>query len=120
MWGLTRKLSDKQIQGLAAYFSKQKNVPDAASGGDLSAGKRIFETGVPEKNIPACKTCHGPSAEGAGQFPRLAGQHADYLVKQLSVFQRTNERPEGAIMKTVAHDLTRANMVSVAAYLSTL
>ena len=34
------------------------------------------------------------------------GHHADYLVKQLSVFQRTDERTDGAIMRTVAHELT--------------
>ena len=61
--------------------------------------------------------CHGALAQGNEQFPRLAHQHADYLVKQLMVFQRTDERPEGAIMKTIAHDLTPANMADVAAYL---
>jgi cytochrome c553 len=54
------------------------------------------------------------------QFPRLAGQHADYTVKQLTVFQRTDERPEGSVMKTVAHGLTRENMESVAAYMEAI
>jgi cytochrome c553 len=53
-------------------------------------------------------------------FPRLAGQHADYLVKQLLVFQRTDERPEGSIMKTVAHELSPANIGDVAAYVQSL
>jgi cytochrome c553 len=53
-------------------------------------------------------------------FPRLAGQHADYLVKQLVVFQRTDERPEGSIMKTVAHEMTPQNVTDVAAYLQSL
>ena len=70
--------------------------------------------------MPACSTCHGPKGEGKATFPRLAGQHADYLVKQLVVFQRTDERPEGSIMKTVAHELTGQNIHDVAGYLQAL
>jgi len=72
------------------------------------------------RSIPACAGCHGARGEGNGTFPRLAGQHADYVVKQLVVFQRTDERPEGAIMKTVAHALTEDNMEAVAAYVQGL
>ena len=54
---------------------------------------------------------------GNGKFPRIAGQHLDYLIKQLTVFQRTNESPEGAIMKIVAHKLNDQNIEDVAAYL---
>jgi cytochrome c553 len=119
MWGLSRHLTDGQIEGLAAYFSGQKprgNAvrPDAAQ---ASAGKKIFEGGVPEKSIPACVSCHGDRGQGKDQFPRLAGQHADYVMKQLSVFQRTDERPKGAVMKVIAHDLTGENMRDVAAFL---
>jgi cytochrome c553 len=54
------------------------------------------------------------------QFPRLAGQHRDYLLKQLMVFQRTDERPEGAVMKVIVHNLTLDNMQDVTAYLETV
>ena len=121
MWGLSRHLTDGQIEGLAAYFSAQAAAPNAPGNAALAArGADVFEHGVPAKDIPACATCHGPKAEGNGGFPRLAGQHADYIVKQLLVFQRTNERPEGAVMKTVAHLLTHDNIVAVAAYLQGL
>ncbi|MBI3525300.1 MAG: cytochrome c4 [Betaproteobacteria bacterium] len=121
MWGISRSLTEKQIDELASYFSQQKNNPDQA--GDTltqreSAGKFVFEQGVAARNIPPCSTCHGAEAAGNGTFPRLAGQHADYIVKQLNVFQRTDERPEGAIMKVIAHDLTSGNIENVAAYLS--
>ena len=122
MWGLSRSLTDKQISGLADYYAAQ--APAAPSrAGDAAAiarGRIVFGQGVAEKNIPACSTCHGPQAEGNGQFPRLAHQHADYIVKQLNVFQRTDERPEGAIMKPIAHDLTPQNMQDVASYLQEL
>ena len=51
------------------------------------------------------------------RFRVLRGQHLDYLVKQLTVFQRTDERPEGAVMKTIAHALTKDQFLSAAAYL---
>lgn len=120
MWGLSRSLTDEQIKGLAEYFgSKPAAAPPSTSSDSaaVASGKLIFDGGVPEKNIPACSACHGAQAQGNEQFPRLAHQHQDYLIKQLLVFQRTDERPEGSIMKTIAHDLTRRNMEDVAAYL---
>jgi cytochrome c553 len=122
MWGLSRHLTDEQIDGLASYCANQKPVkhPVVPGAGQAGAGKKIFEDGIPEKNIPACRSCHGDSAQGNGQFPRLADQHADYLVKQLGVFQRTDERPEGAVMKIVAHELTETNMKDVAAFLQAI
>jgi cytochrome c553 len=123
MWGLSRHLTDEQIKDLAAYYAGQKMKSPAYPTGrqDLrDAGRALFAGGVPEKNIPACATCHGPEGLGNQQFPRIAGQHADYLVKQLMVFQRTDERPEGAIMKVIVHDLTRDSIAAVAAYAESL
>jgi cytochrome c553 len=118
MWGLSRHLTDAQIDGLAAYFASQHPVARSgpADPSALDNGRRIFEGGIPEKNIPACASCHGDHGQGNGQFPRLANQHADYVKKQLDVFQRTDERPEGAIMKVVAHDLTQGNIRDLATF----
>ncbi len=122
MWGISRPLTDKQIGELAAYFSAQAPRPQPVEGSaaQIAAGQAIFEHGIADKSIPPCGSCHGPEGRGNGKFPRLAGQHADYLVKQLTVFQRTDERPEGSIMKTVAHELTAENIVNVAAYAQSL
>jgi len=122
MWGLSHNLSDKQIQELAAHYSglSPERQPVEGTPELIAAGKAIFTDGVPGKGIPACNTCHGPQGEGNATFPRIAGQHADYLTKQLTVFQRTNDRPSGAIMKTVAHELTKDNIDNVAAYLQAM
>jgi cytochrome c553 len=118
MWGLSKHMTDDQIKGLAAYFAAQKPSANASGDGTLMAqGKEIFEKGIPSSNIPPCATCHGAEAKGNGTFPRLAGQHADYLIKQLNVFQSTEQRPEGAVMKTITHLLTPDNMAAVATYL---
>lgn len=122
MWGLSRHLTDAQIDGLAAYFAAQHPARDAGSVDPALAaqGRTLFEKGLPAKNLPACAVCHGPAAQGHDGFPRLAGQHADYVVKQLTVFQRTDERHEGAIMKTIAHQLSRTDIEAVAAYLQSM
>lgn len=121
MWGLSRHLTDEQIAGLAEYFSSRPPTANAASDAALAAkGREIFEHGLAEKQVPPCGTCHGDRGQGNAAFPRLAGQHADYVVKQLMVFQRTDERPEGAVMKTIAHLLTRGDMVAVANYVQAM
>jgi cytochrome c553 len=117
MWGLSRVLTDAQIDGLAAYFHAQVPKPNPAGAGALAAtGKTIFTEGLPDQHVPACATCHGSDAEGRDRFPRLAGQHADYVVKQLAVFQRGEERPEGAVMTVVAHELQPEQITAIAAY----
>jgi cytochrome c553 len=122
MWGISRTLTDKQIDELAAYYAAQTlptQRPEGSATG-IDAGKPIFNTGIADKQVPPCSSCHGQHGRGNGNFPRIAGQHADYIVKQLGVFQRTDDRPEGAVMKTVAHKLTSSDITSVAAYLQAM
>jgi cytochrome c553 len=118
MWGISRSLTDAQIAGLAEYYSKQtpRKSAETADPAQLAAGKAIFENGVPEQNVIACMACHGPKAQGMDAFPRLAYQHADYIVKQLDVFQNTQGRP-GTPMEAVVHPLTGENKAAIAAYL---
>ena len=117
MWGISHHLSDDQIKGLAEYFARQVPQPNAPVSDQLmAAGKAIFENGVPKEEVPPCIACHGPHAEGIASFPRLAGQHQDYLVKQLHVFQETEGRP-GTPMKQITHLLKVQEMQAVAGYL---
>jgi cytochrome c553 len=117
MWGFTH-LSDAQIGQLATYFSSRP--PPAGGPGDpvlVDNGRAIFRSGVPDRGVPACSACHGAQGEGAGEFPRLAGQHADYIVKQLVVFQHAEQRPRGEVMNAICVKLTAQEMRSVAAFL---
>lgn len=118
MWGITRRLSDDQIKGLAAYFAKQSPQPIVAcvNAQQMAAGGAIYEDGVPAKEIPACKACHGLNAEGVDNFPRLAWQHQNYLVKQLRLVRETDGRPFNS-MKLIAQRLNNREMEEVATYL---
>ncbi|MHB1232715.1 MAG: c-type cytochrome [Burkholderiales bacterium] len=121
MWGISHNLTDEQIKGLAAYFAQQTPTPNPPVHPErISAGKAIFEKGIPSQNVPACEVCHGPQGKGNATFPRIADQHADYIIKQLQVFKKTEERPEGTAMKQVTHALTDENMQAVAAYLNSM
>ncbi|MFN3397012.1 MAG: c-type cytochrome [Sulfurimicrobium sp.] len=120
MWGLSHHLTDDQIKGLADYFAKQVAQPNAAvDAQQMAAGKVIYENGLPAKEAPPCIACHGPKAEGLANFPRLANQHQDYLIKQLQVFQRTDERPNTP-MTQIAHLLSAEEMKAVTGYLQSL
>ncbi|HET9699913.1 MAG TPA: c-type cytochrome [Burkholderiales bacterium] len=118
MWGISALLEDETIAGIADYYSTQKPVPGKAARPTLMAqGKKIFEEGIPVQKVKPCTECHGKNGEGDAQFPRIASQHADYLVKQLKLFN-TKVRPHGKVMKDhIASRLNAQEMEAVAAYL---
>lgn len=120
MWGVSALLDDDTIQALADYYAAQK--PAAGRPGPprlVQAGRSIFVDGMPSRGVRACASCHGDGAEGASGFPRLAGQHAAYLVAQMQVFS-TQLRPHGVLMKAETSRMTTAEMRAVAAYLQSL
>jgi cytochrome c553 len=118
MWGMASQLDDGTIEALAAYYAAQR--PGWSTGGDpalISRGREVYQHGVTAEGVPACSSCHGPDAHGMQDYPRLAGQHASYVLKQLASFQ-SNMR-NVAIMHGVALNLQDPQMTAVAAYLRT-
>jgi len=114
MWGMASELDDGTVSALAAYYAAQKAEPSATGSSALiTRGQEIYQHGT--EGVPACSACHGPDAHGLQDFPRLAGQHAQYVLKQLASFQ-SNMR-NVAIMHGVAQNLRVAEMQAVAAYL---
>jgi cytochrome c553 len=116
---MASQLSDATIEAISTYYAVQ--APSRARTGDarlMARGKQIFEEGVTSQGVPACATCHGSQARGNDVFPRLAGQHADYLVKQALVIQRGLRA--SPIMHDVIKDLSHDQLRAVAAYLESL
>jgi cytochrome c553 len=119
MWGMASQLSDATISALAGYFAAQPAAPGRGGNSALiTQGKHFFEEGVPARQIPPCASCHGAHAEGVASFPRLAGQHAPYLLKQLLVIQSALRT--APVMHGVIKDLTRDQMEAVVAYLESI
>lgn len=118
MWGMAAHLSNAMIEGVATYFSTQPPVaglPDASP--EAAAGAKIYANGITSEKVPACAGCHGPKAAGLGPIPRLAGQHSDYIVRQLAAFA-SNAR-DNPIMHANAKGLTPEQINELAAFLRT-
>ena len=115
--------SDEDVLNLAAYFSSQKQTPATANKDKVKAGEKIYRGGIMASGVAACSGCHGPTGEGnpAAKFPRIAGQHAKYAIKQLKAFRagtRTND--SGKMMRNVAAKMSDAEIEAVAEYISGL
>jgi cytochrome c553 len=115
MWGIAGRLDEKIINGIAAYYAAQPRAPGRTDDPAIVAkGKELFDKGLLDRGIPACATCHGANGEGVADFPRLAGQHAKYVAKQLTYIQTlTRAAP---VMHGIVKDLTPDEMQAVAAY----
>ena len=116
MWGMASQLDDESIDALGAYYATQRAAPPG--GGDaplIARGREIYQHGIASAGVPACSTCHGADAHGSADFPRLAGQHAQYVLKQLASFQSNMRKV--AIMHGVAQNLRVPEMRAVAAFL---
>jgi cytochrome c553 len=87
--------------------------------GSIARGKDIAETGA-GRTIP-CTMCHGERLQGVQDFPRLAGVHPIYTVRQLYHFKEgTRMGPDSALMLGPALGLTDQDILDVAAYAASL
>jgi cytochrome c553 len=125
MRNVAHVLSPAMMSSLANHFHHLNPPPfGGAPRGPVAMGKRIYDEGLPESNVPACSACHGAEGRGQNEIPRLAGQLYPYMVGQLTGWSK--ERGQGtavdtsAIMAPTAHNLTRSQVEAVAAYVSNL
>jgi cytochrome c553 len=118
---IAKALTDEEIHNIAAYLNAQAPKSGAAKSADtLAMGKQIYRGGIAEKNVPACAACHGPNAAGIpAQYPRLAGQHQDYTVAELTNF-RSGARKNSAPMDEIADRLSDKEIKAVADYIAGL
>jgi cytochrome c553 len=119
-------VSPEMRTALAAHFRGLDPAPIGGGPRNLvGTGKKIFEEGVPEGNIPACSACHGPDAKGQNAIPRLAGQLYSYTVRQLTDWnkergQAASKNETTAVMTPISHNLSPSQIDAIAAYLSYL
>lgn len=123
MMGMSATLSAEDMRNVAAYFAAQKAKDGASKNPDTTVlGRKIFRGGDVARGLAACASCHG--ATGAGipsQYPRLAGQYAEYTEAQLRAFrlgERANDN--GRTMRTVAEKMSDAEIKAVADYIAGL
>lgn len=135
MTGLLVNMTKQDLEDLAAHFASQatqlsgaKKIEVQVNSGikvdGLELGERIYRAGNPATGVPACTGCHAPDGKGnspAG-FPRLSGQHPEYIEKQLRAFRsgdRTNDGDQ-AIMRSIADKMNDAEIAALANYIAGL
>jgi len=114
-------LSDADMKNVAAFYASKEAKPGFAKNKDLAAlGEKIYRGGVSDRSIPACAGCHGPSGAGLPvQYPRLDGQHADYVEAQLVAF-RGGVRHNNIAMTGVAAKLNDREIKALSDYVAGL
>lgn len=123
MSGMAATLSPEDMDNVGAYFGGQApKLATAKSNGAGSVGEKIFKGGIPGLGVPACASCHGPAGAGIPvQFPRLAGQHSEYLVTQMKAWRSGERANDGAkMMRTIASKLSDADIEAVSDYIQGL
>jgi cytochrome c553 len=121
MTGIAKALGEDDVRNIAAYLEQQKPAPGSARNKNtVDLGKKIYRAGIAEKQVPACAGCHGPNGAGIpAQYARLAGQHQDYTIAQLTNF-RTGTRANSAQMTAVGKRMSDEEMQAVADYIAGL
>lgn len=123
MNSLIAALSKKEKIKIANYYANLLGTIDTAQPHLLFLGRRIYRGGDSNKEIPACLACHGPAGLGnppAG-FPRLSGQHAQYIAVQLKAFRdgkRSNDKYQ--MMPIISKKMNDTEIIAVSNYISGL
>ena len=112
---MAEKLSNKEMNELAAYFSKQKvtGPTHRTSPESAAAGPKLAQ----QFN---CVQCHGPALHGQQHIPRLAGQQYEYLLAQLRKFKARQRADLDGNMTAAAEPLADKDIETLADYLAGL
>ncbi|SDM70368.1 Cytochrome c553 [Oryzisolibacter propanilivorax] len=121
MQGFASMLSDDDMRNIGAWLASKPAKEGFAKDKELVAlGERIYRGGLQDRHIAACAGCHSPNGAGIpAQYPRLAGQHADYTATQLKEF-RAGKRANSAQMIDVAAKLNDREIQAVSDYIAGL
>ena len=121
MSGMAAALTDADMKNIAYWLTSKPAKPGFAKEKELvTMGERIYRGGIADRQIAACAGCHSPNGAGIpSQYPRLAGQHADYAVAQLTAF-RDGVRNNSLQMTQVAAKLNDREIKAVSDYVAGL
>lgn len=116
----TLKLED--LAPLATHFGGQKpKAGEARDAALVEMGRNFYLDGNEDSGVPACVGCHQPQATGHTIYPRLAGQHPEYVIQQLKNFasgDRSND--VSRFMRVIAKRMTEQEMKAVAEYIASI
>ena len=117
-------LTPQDIEDIAAFYASQTAPQGVTDPKYVSLGESLFRGGDTKKGVPACSSCHSPNGSGLAlaSFPHIAGQKADYTMKQLKDFREGDRTNDGdtKIMRTIAEKLSNKEVEALANYISGL
>ena len=121
MMGMAATLSEDDMKNVAAFYAGKQAKPGFAKNKELvSLGEKIYRGGIADRSVPACAACHSPTGAGIpAQYPRMAGQHADYTEAQLVAF-RGGVRKNSLQMTGVAAKMNDREIKAVSDYIAGL
>ena len=121
MAGFAAALTEDDMKNIAYWAASKKSKPGFAKDKELVAlGERIYRGGIADRQVAACAGCHSPTGAGIpAQYPRLAGQHAEYTATQLTSF-REGVRKNSLQMNQVAAKLNDREIRALADYVAGL
>ena len=108
-------LSREDMFDLAAYFAAQKAKP-----ADFKADPARVARGKAKADETLCTMCHLGGFMGQNEIPRVAGQHYEYVVKQLRDFKSRTRTNDAGNMTSVARTLSDEDIVNLGHYLASL
>ena len=108
-------LSRDEMIALGNFFAAQKPqpIPFKAESAKVDAGKKTSDAVL-------CPMCHLGGFGGQNEIPRVAGQHPQYVKKQLQDFKAKRRTNDAGNMTSVAGTLSDADIDNLAQYISTL
>lgn len=121
MQGMAAPLSEDDIRNVSAFYASKTAKPGFAKNKDTVAlGEKIYRGGIADRSIPACAGCHGPAGSGMpAQYPRLGGQHGDYVEAQMVAF-RSGARANSTQMIAIAAKMNDKEIKAVSDYIAGL
>ncbi|MGY2575601.1 c-type cytochrome [Vibrio sp. C8] len=123
MSAMAMPLSEEDMSDLAAYFSSLPISSNSTPEDVVSTGKALYTAGDASRGLTACIACHGPRGNGTelSGFPKISGQHADYVKAQLMKFRDDSRGNDmNAMMRDVAKKLTDADIEILSKYVGGL
>ncbi|MGY0598252.1 c-type cytochrome [Vibrio sp. JZG10] len=123
MSGMAMPLSDEDIADLSAYYASLPVSENSTPEDVVAKGKTLYTAGDTERGLTACIACHGPRGNGTelSGFPKISGQHADYIKAQLEKFRdgdRGNDM--NAMMRDIAKKMTDEDIEVLSKYVGGL
>lgn len=121
MKGMAATLSEEDILNVTAFYGSKSAKPGFAKNkATVALGEKIYRGGIADKQVPACAGCHSPTGAGIpAQYPRIGGQHGDYIAAQMNSF-RAGQRANSPQMLTIAAKLSDKEIAAVSDYIAGL